>query len=241
MTAARSEELEAALGHHFSRPDLLEDALTHRSRRQEKGIRGSASDNERLEFLGDAVLSLAVSEYLCHAFPDWREGRLSKSRARLVNAASLRLAAARLHLGRHLRLGRGEEKTGGREKLALLAGAYEAVVAAIYLDAGLEAARAFIRRSLLDPALPELAERLGESDYKSALQEWLQGRGLPAAEYRVTGERGPDHRKTFSVEVRVRGRTMACSEGSSKKEAEQCAARLALERLRAEAAAKESA
>lgn len=184
-------------------------------------------DNEKYEFLGDAVLTLVVSESLLGLFPAWREGQLSKARASLVNAGSLAEAARRLNLGNHLRLGRGEEKTGGREKPAILADAYEAVVAAIFLDGGLDAARRFIDRTLLGAALEENAQpggRLGQPDHKSRLQEFLQARGWPAAEYRVLSESGPDHRKVFEVEARVVGRATAEGHGKTKKEAEQVAA-----------------
>jgi ribonuclease-3 len=189
------------------------------------------ADNERLEFLGDAVLGLLASEYLLANFPEWSEGQLSKSRAQIVNAGSLEAAARRLHLGEHLRLGRGEEKTGGREKPTLLADAFEAVVAAVYLDAGLGAARGVLRRILFEHALEERGERIAESDRKSALQEYLQARGRPPAEYRLAGESGPDHQKVFQIEVWVSGECMARGEGNTKKEAEQRAARSALELL----------
>jgi ribonuclease-3 len=179
---------------------------------------------------------LLASEYLLEKFPDWSEGQLSKSRARLVNAQALESAARRLGLGEHLRLGRGEEKTGGREKPALLADAVEAVVAAIYLDAGLAAAREMLRASLFEYALEERGDRLFEADRKSALQEFLQSRGNPPAEYRLAGESGPDHQKTFQVEVWVNGSRMAAGEGGTKKEAEQRAARAALEHLEQTAA-----
>ncbi len=229
MIASAQLELEEALGHRFRQPALLHRALTHSSRRSELEAEDAGEDNEKLEFLGDAILGALVSEYLVTSFPHWSEGQLSKSRAKLVNAASLHSAAQRLGLGQYLRLGRGEEKTGGREKPAVLADAYEAVVAAIYLDAGLEAARQFVRRSLLDEASGEKAHRLGQPDHKSGLQEFLQGRGLPPASYRVVRESGPDHCKTFVIEVRVAGRTVASGSGANKKEAEQAAARLALE------------
>jgi len=245
MVETEQAELEAALGHHFHQPAWLERALTHSSRLPELDSGAAENDasksrealvhedNENLEFLGDAVLGLLVSEYLVSAFPDWTEGQLSKSRARLVNASSLHAAALRLQLGRYLRLGRGEEKTGGREKPAVLADAYEAGVAAIYLDAGLDAARAFVVRSLLAEAIGEEAHRLGEPDHKSALQEHLQGRALPPGDYRVVAETGPDHRKTFVVGVWVAGKSLATGTGATKKEAEQAAARMALERLQA--------
>jgi len=229
--------LEERLGHRFSNRALLDQALTHSSAIPELRGAGSeasgdfASDNERLEFLGDAVLELLASEYLLAAFPEWSEGQLSKSRARIVNASSLESAARRLHLGEHLRLGRGEEKTGGREKQTLLADAFEAVVAAVYLDAGLGAARELLQRILFEQALEERGERIAESDRKSALQEFLQGRGQPPAEYRLAGESGPDHQKTFQIEVWINGECLARGEGSTKKEAEQQAARSALEQL----------
>jgi len=231
--------LEERLGHKFSNRELLDRALTHSSAVPE--LRGTVADvagnvlaqadNERLEFLGDAVLELLASEYLLSTFPEWTEGQLSKSRARVVNASALEAAARRLRLGEHLRLGRGEEKTGGREKQTLLADAFEAVVAAVYLDAGLVAARELLQRVLFEQALEERGERIAESDRKSALQEFLQGRGQPPAEYRLAGESGPDHQKIFQIEVWVNGECMAKGEGSTKKEAEQQAARTALELL----------
>lgn len=237
----KEEELEAGLGYHFRQPDLLRRALTHRSATASAAASaaGDASagnsneDNERLEFLGDAVLGLLASEYLLTVFPEWSEGQLSRSRARIVNARSLGSAARRLHLGEYLYLGRGEEKTGGREKPAMLADAFEAVVGAIYLDGGLEPVRQFLRRGLFDSTVGERPERLAESDFKSGLQEFLQGRGRPPADYRVVAESGPDHRKLFSVEVWIEGRRLADGEGSSKKEAEQEAARRALGQLQA--------
>lgn len=188
-------------------------------------------DNERLEFLGDAVLELLAREYLLESFPEWSEGQLSKSRAGLVNAHSLENAARRINLGEHLRLGRGEEKTGGREKPALLADAFEAVVAAVYLDAGLGSTREMLKRLLFEQALEERGERIADSDRKSALQEFLQGNGKPPAEYRLSGESGPDHQKMFEVEVWIDGERMATGEGSTKKEAEQRAAQSAMEHL----------
>src|SRR5713226_5284208 len=224
--------LEERLGHKFSRRELLDRALTHSSAVPE--LRGAAADvtgnpllprdNERLEFLGDAVLELLASEYLLSTFPEWSEGQLSKSRARIVNASSLEAAARRLRLGEHLRLGRGEEKTGGREKQTLLADTFEAVVAAVYLDGGLGAAREVLRMGLFEQALEERGERISESDRKSALQELLQGQGRAPAEYRVAGESGPDHQKVFQIEVWIGGECMVTGEGSTKKEAEQRAA-----------------
>jgi len=236
---SKDEELEERLGHHFLKPELLQRALTHSSAipelRASHGGEAAADsavqNNEQLEFLGDAVLDMLASEYLLALFPGWSEGQLSKSRARLVNAHSLELAARRLRLGEHLRLGRGEEKTGGRDKPALLADAFEAVLAAIYIDAGLPAAREVLRRVLFEQAVEERGERIADSDRKSALQEFLQGRGQPPAEYRLAGQSGPDHQKMFRIEVWVGGACLASAEGSTKKEAEQRAALRALERL----------
>lgn len=238
-TRNRDATLEERLGFKFSSRALLERALTHSSAVPELKASGAVEashatlpmDNERLEFLGDAVLGLLATEYLLANFPEWSEGQLSKGRARIVNAGSLEAAARRLGLGEHLRLGRGEEKTGGREKQTLLADALEAVVAGIYLDAGLGPAREVLRQVLFEQALEERGGRIADSDRKSALQEFLQGRRRPPAEYRLTGESGPDHQKLFFIEVWVDGERMAEGEGGTKKEAEQRAASSALEKL----------
>jgi ribonuclease-3 len=239
MTCGDDERLMEKLGYEFRDPRLLDRALTHSSavpelraaRGEDIAFAGSeVQDNERLEFLGDAVLELLTSEFLLKNFPDWTEGQLSKSRARIVNAHSLEIAARTLHLGAHLRLGRGEEKTGGRDKPALLADAFEAVVAAMYLDGGLAPTRELLTNTVFLQAR-ENGDRIAESDRKSALQEFLQGKGGQLAEYRLAGESGPDHQKTFLVEVWIRGERMASAEGSTKKEAEQRAARSALEKL----------
>lgn len=239
MTQGDEGQLEDRLGYRFKSPDLLERALTHSSavpemraeRAADPADAAAIQDNERLEFLGDAVLELLAREYLLESFPEWSEGQLSKSRAGLVNAHSLEDAARRIKLGEHLRLGRGEEKTGGREKPALLADAFEAVVAAVYLDAGLGSTREMLKRLLFEQALEERGERIADSDRKSALQEFLQGNGKPPAEYRLSGESGPDHQKMFEVEVWIDGERMATGEGSTKKEAEQRAAQSAMEHL----------
>jgi len=238
-TRNRDAALEERLGYKFSSRALLERALTHSSAVPELRASGAEEasrttlpmDNERLEFLGDAVLGLLATEYLLTNFPEWSEGQLSKGRARIVNAGSLEAAARRLGLGEHLRLGRGEEKTGGREKQTLLADAFEAVVAGVYLDAGLGPAREVLRQVLFEQALEERGDRIADSDRKSALQEFLQGRGRTPAEYRLTGESGPDHQKLFLIEVWVDGERMAEGEGATKKEAEQRAASSALEKL----------
>jgi ribonuclease-3 len=223
------EQLEAILGYSFRDPTRLDEALTHRSLRQ--GIGGM--DNERLEFLGDRVLGLVASERLCDTYPSWEAGQLSKALARLVNASAIQSVSRRLGLGKHLRLGAGEEKTGGREKKRLLSDVYEAVLGAIYLDGGLAAAADFTRRTLLDPALISEVGELERPDHKSALQEWLQERGRDVVEYRLTDTSGPDHQKTFAVEIWHEGKQLSSSSGKTKKEAEQGAAKVALEVLAA--------
>jgi ribonuclease-3 len=234
MAFTEIAELESILGHQFRDPQRLLQALMHSSRIRERAAEEPPESNEKLEFLGDAVLELVVSEELVREFPDWSEGQLSKSRARLVNATAISLSAQRLGIGKYLRLGRGEEKTGGRTKPALLADAYEALIAAVYLDGGLEAARGFVRRSLVEGAIAVEAERLGHTDHKSALQEYLQSRGMTPGAYHVIAETGPDHQKTFRVEVRIAGQINAIGCGRTKKEAEQAAAIAALIQLGAE-------
>ena len=224
------EALEEAIGHRFRDRGMLEHALTHRSRANED-VTGGVADNESLEVLGDAVLGFLIAEILFRQYPDRDEGQMSKMKAALVSAPALARQAERLGLGAHLLLGRGEEKTGGRRKHALLADGYEAVIAAVYLDGGMDAARAFIEREfevLIDEAAE--AETIG-GDHKSALQEVLQGRGDPLPEYVVTAEEGPAHRRLFRTEVRLRGEVLAEAEGRTKKAAEQEAARRALERI----------
>ena len=198
MALTEIAELESLLGHQFRDPRWLHQALMHSSRIPERAAEEPAESNEKLEFLGDAVLELIVSEELVREFPDWSEGQLSKSRARLVNATAISLSAQRLGLGKYLRLGRGEEKTGGRTKPALLADAYEALIAAIYLDGGLEAARGFVRRSLVEGAIAVEAERLGHTDHKSALQEFLQSRGMAPGSYHVIAETRPGSSENIS-------------------------------------------
>lgn len=227
--------LESRLRYRFRDRGLLEHALTHRSRAHED-VTGGVADNESLEFLGDAVLGFIIADALFQECPEMNEGQKSKIKASLVSTQTLGFIGERLELGPYLLLGRGEEKTGGRRKMALLADATEALIAAIYLDGGLDAARTFVRRELWSmrgdvsqPGTGVVTNIAG--DYKSALQELLQSqdRGLP--NYRVVAEQGPDHRKTFEVELSVAGATVARAEGRSKKEAEQQAAKLALERL----------
>lgn len=234
--------------HVFERPDLLERALTHRSLAYETNSDTDPNaDNEQLEFLGDAVLGLAVAESLFRRFPDSREGELTRLRASLVSRRHLGEVASRIDLGALLRLGRGEEQSGGRRKPALLANAIEAVIAALYLDGGVEAARAFIEQHIIEPSLPDLHSALENGstfsgaigDHKSALQEHLQATGHGQPKYVLTEESGPDHQKRFRVEVRIddkQGGTLALaeSEGSTKKQAQQDAARIAFQRLKAE-------
>jgi len=224
------ESLQQAIAYRFRDRGLLEHAMTHTSRANEDAS-GGVHDNESLEFLGDAVLGFAVADMLFREFPDFDEGEKSKTKAALVSTTTLARQAERLNLGEHLLLGRGEEKTGGRRKLALLADGYEALIAAIYLDGGVEQVRAFIAREFA--ALIDDVHRHGVTaqDYKSALQEYLQSHDRPLPEYRLAGTTGPDHRKLFQVEVVVSGEPVAEAGGASKKEAEQEAARLALRKL----------
>jgi ribonuclease-3 len=241
------QALPTLFDHSFKRPDLLTWALTHRSLAYETNpetLPDPAADNEQLEFLGDAVLGLAVAEALFRRFPGSREGELTRLRASLVSRRHLGEVAARINLGDLLLLGRGEEQSGGRRKPALLANAIEAVIAALYLDGGLDAARAFIEKHIIQPALPELhlALQAGATfsgaigDHKSALQEYLQATGVGQPHYVLTAQSGPDHQKRFQVEVRVddpeAGFTaLAQAEGATKKQAQQEAARIAFEHL----------
>jgi ribonuclease-3 len=226
------DALQQAIGYRFRDRGLLEHAMTHTSRANED-VSGGVHDNESMEFLGDAVIGFVIADVLFREFPEFDEGEKSKTKAALVSTATLARQAERLDLGEHLLLGRGEEKTGGRRKQALLADGYEALIAAIYLDGGIEHVRAFIVREFA-PLLTEVQRHgiAGSQDYKSALQELLQGRDQPLPEYRLVGTMGPDHRKLFQVEVVVNGEALAESTGPSKKEAEQDAARAALDKLK---------
>jgi len=269
--------LEFSLGYTFVHPDLLIQALTHRSQSFELAMEPSArpedaeraqldrTDNERLEFLGDAILGLVVAEFLYEAYPGWQEGELTRLRAQLVSRKHMCEVAQAIQLGEHLRLGKGEERSGGRKKGAILANAMEAVIAAMYLDAGpgqdgrsraavgidstpdsssdggLVPVRRFARRYILGTMADNLARELrsGASlgDHKSALQEHLQAThsGIPV--YRVESESGPDHRKRFQVELRLKdadgrmGLPLSSGVGGTKKKAEQEAARRALAHL----------
>ena len=229
--SAELESLESAIGYSFQQRTLLSRALTHKSHaheRSEAADEGSG-DNEQLEFLGDAILGFLASELLIKRFPALAEGRLSKLKARLVSASHLHGVAVQLDLGRYLLLGRGEELSGGRAKPALLANALEALIAAVYLDAGLEEVRGFVIRHIaasLDSMPPE-------ADYKSALQEAAQALGLPTPRYLLVKERGPEHSKTFTVEAQAGPGWSAAAEDRSKKSAGQKAAQLLFERLNA--------
>jgi ribonuclease-3 len=224
------EALEVVIGYRFRDRGLLEHALTHRSRANED-VTGGVIDNESLEFLGDSVLGFAVADMLFRRYPDRDEGQKSKMKAGLVSAATLGRQAARLELGQHLLLGRGEERSGGRRKTTLLADTYEAVIAAVYLDGGCDAARAFIEREFGAMVTAAGAADLQGDDYKSALQEFVQRRGQPVPDYVVANETGPAHRRLFRVDLIVDGAVIASAEGRTKKEAEQESARLALAKL----------
>ena len=247
-------ELEAALGHCFARTELLVRALTHRSLANERAasdkafasgkIKAAATDdNERLEFLGDAVLGLVVAEALFLLHPEWKEGELTRVRAQLVSRQHLAEVAAAISLGSHLRLSHGEEKGGLRRKSTVLSNTMEAVLGALFLDGGLQPVSAFVRRWVMGEAAEQLAEQLRSGaalgNYKSALQEHLQATRAGTPVYRVKSESGPDHHKRFLVEVRLKtaesepGKQLARGMGGTKKHAEQDAARRALERMKA--------
>jgi ribonuclease-3 len=231
MTTSILNALEAKLGHTFSNRALLEQALTHSSHARENQDHGP--DNEQLEFLGDAVLGLVTSLELFRRFPAHQEGQLSKLKAHLVSAEHLVRAAKRLGIGQYLRLGRGEEKSGGRTKATLLADSLEAILAALYLDAGLPVAEKFILNRLLAPEFrrlekhPDVAPSV--ADYKSRLQEFVHATGRPQPVYALLKEHGPAHRRTFTVEARIQSRDgeiefCASGRGATKKRAEQNAA-----------------
>lgn len=215
--------------YQFADRSLLVRALTHSSHANEQG---SGRDNERLEFLGDAILGFLVSDLLCAAHPDFSEGRLSKLKGFFVSATNLVKYAESLRLGEYLNLGKGEEKTGGRAKQALLVDAFEAVLGAMYLDGGIDAPRALIARFVG----PQIAEIGGQSerfsDFKTALQESLQTRGRGPCIYSLVHEAGPDHQKLFTVEIELDGGVIGRGRGLTRRAAEQAAARVALEDLR---------
>lgn len=223
------QELEKKLSYAFRTPALLEEALRHSSYANEhRG--GSLRSNERLEFLGDSVLGFVTAEFLFLQHPDLPEGDLTRIRAALVCEQSLYEVAQKLDLGRYLKLGRGEEAGGGRERTSILADATEAVLAAVYLDGGIGEAKALIHRVLLDAEREEAVEER-RRDYKTALQELVQRQADQVLTYRMAGEEGPDHAKTFLAEVLLNGEVLGNGSGRSKKEAEQAAAKAALSAL----------
>ncbi len=229
MAALGFENIQESLEYEFKQQALLCEALTHRSFSQTQP-HAESPHNERLEFLGDAVLGLVVSESLAAMFPRCTEGELSKIKAGLISRSTLSTAASRLQLGQWLRLGRGEEATKGREKISLLANALEAIIGAVYLDGGLDAARAFIQK-VLTTEFSSLRNRSVSSvgwDGKSRLQEWTHKQFGASPQYRLVGESGPDHQKVFAVTVEIQGKIMGQGEGRTKKEAEQGAAAQAL-------------
>ncbi len=222
---AQLAKLECTLGYRFTRLSLLNQALTHRSYVHEQ--REPVQHNERLEFLGDAVLGLVISDYCYVKFVDRSEGELSKLRASLVNEYNLACIARRMHLGDYLLMGRGEELTGGRAKASLLADTLEAVLAAVYLDGSLSEVYRVVERCFRDEL--ETVLSTGLKDYKSELQEYTQEKFGCIPSYVVAREYGPDHEKTFEVELTIRGRLLGVGSGKSKKEAEQAAARQVLD------------
>jgi ribonuclease-3 len=228
--SADLERLEGAIGYAFRDRNLLVRALTHSSHAYEK-TQQPLSDNEQLEFLGDSVLGFLISEYLLERHPEYREGRLSILKNYLVSASHLYEVAQGLRLGEYLLLGRGEEMSGGRVKKGLLADAIEALIAALYLDGGIETARQFVRRSVAGPAPDEDTADATFTNFKGALQEVARTLNLPAPRYSVVSEQGPAHARTFTVEVRLGSAWTAHAEGESKKTAGQRAAQEILKRL----------
>jgi len=219
------ETLEARLGYRFKNRALLENALTHSSYANERHT--PMGSNERLEFLGDAVLGMVTARYLYEKHPDEPEGDLTRTRAALVREESLVEVADQLDLGTYLKLGRGEDHDGGRTRPSIRADAVEAVLAAVYLDGGLEEARKIVQRFILDKE----SEKSESRDYKTALQELVQREGGKVLCYRITGESGPDHAKIFEAAVDLNGSELGTGEGRSKKEAEQMAAKAAIAKL----------
>ena len=220
------EELEKKLGYHFENPALLENALTHSSYANENKAKGLQS-NERLEFLGDSVLGMVVADYLYRTHPGLPEGDLTRTRVALVCESSLAEVAQQLQLGFFLKLGRGEDAGGGRTRPSIVADAVEAVLAAVYLDGGIGSARKIIRRFILDRE----SEKGTSRDFKTTLQELVQRESGQVLSYRLTGSEGPDHAKTFSVEVDLNGAPIGQGWGHSKKEAEQMAAKAGIQKL----------
>lgn len=220
-------DLEKAIGYQFQNIALLQNALCHSSYANER-FHDSLRSNERLEFLGDSVLGMVTAEYLYRNFPDRPEGDLSRMRADMVCEKSLARIAERIELGKHLLLGNGEEQGGGRKRDSILADAVESVIAACFLDGGMEPARAFINTFVLTD-VP--VQKMHNADYKTALQEKVQQKKNQTLTYVLIGEHGPDHDKWFEVEVQLNGKMLGSGSGSSKKRAEQDAARAALEKM----------
>ena len=222
------KKLEERIGYSFQDPSLLENALTHSSYANENKAKGETS-NERLEFLGDSVLGMVVADYLFRTHPDMPEGELTRTRAALVCEDSLVEVARKLELGQYLKLGRGEDAGGGRQRPSIQADAVEAVIAAVYLDGGIGSARKLITKFILTDN--EREQEGGSRDYKTALQELVQRESGQVLTYRLLGESGPDHAKVFVVEVDLNGAPVGSGQGRSKNEAEQNAAKAAIERL----------
>lgn len=235
MSRPSLNKLEKRIGYEFRNQDLLIEALTHSSYAQEASR--PTRDNELMEFLGDAVLNFAATLRLIEAFPEYDEGKLSLARSSLVAANYLGGVAADLDLGQYLRLGTSEEKSGGRHKTGILVDALEALLAAVYRDGGLKAARRFVEQVILPGDLSECVDELFSSNYKGALQEYLQAGHQDPAQYRVVEEGGLEHQKTFTIEVRSGDRVLARGRGGSKKAAQQQAAKRALVILRRKAEA----
>ena len=221
------KDLEAAIGYRFRNIQLLQNALTHSSYANERW-HNSLLSNERLEFLGDSVLGMLVAEYLFRTFPDRPEGELTRMRADMVCETTLAAAANRIGLGEHLLLGHGEERFGGRQRNSILADAMESVIAACFLDGGIEAALKIVQQFIL---VDVPVTKLHNADYKTALQELIQQKKNQALSYVLVGQSGPDHDKQFEVEVSLNGETVGHGIGRSKKRAEQEAARAAIEKL----------
>ena len=221
------KELETAIGYRFRNITFLQNALTHSSYANERW-HNSLMSNERLEFLGDSILGMLVAEYLYRNFPDRPEGELTRMRADMVCEKALSVVANQIGLGSHLLLGRGEEQGGGRNRESILADAVESVIAACYLDGGMEAAEKFVKTFVLT-RVP--VTKLNNADYKTMLQEMVQQKRNQVLSYTLVGETGPDHEKRFVVELTLNGVVVGRGEGTSKKRAEQDAARVALEAL----------
>jgi ribonuclease-3 len=223
------EDLEKKIGHSFTNKALLEKALTHSSYAYEREA-DKAADNELLEFLGDSVVGLAAADFFYSAYPDLTEGDLSKFKSTATSTLSLSELAKKLNLDKAILLGRGEEKSGGRKKKTILADVFEAVVGAVYIDGGFETAKAFISR-LLSSSFKPIHREFFINNYKSALQEMFQKSDLPSPTYDTLTEKGPAHKKTFVVEVRLGDRSLAKAKGLSRKSAEQQAAQKALKTI----------